>query len=89
MKNYHFIYDNYNVGFADENNNIICECKYAGCNYFEDGFALVTINNHIYGYINVLGIEVVKCEYCMLDAKLLLEKYKLNLKRIQQIKSFI
>lgn len=75
-------------GFINEKGEQICDCEYSWVDYFIDGFALIIYHNN-YGFLDTNGIEVITCCYTHEKATLLLEKYKLNLLRIQKIKIII
>ena len=79
---------NNKFGVININGDKICECVYDCIHVFYNGFATVECNNK-YGYINEQGVEVVPCNFNWNGADLMLEKYKLNLFRIQKLKTII
>jgi hypothetical protein len=42
-----------------------------------------------WGVIDTKGIEVINCEYKYDDVKIMLEKYKINQKRIEKLTNII
>lgn len=73
----------------DIHGKLLTNFKYDKLTYFSGGFSIVSLNNR-YGYIDKQGVEVVPCEYDVeLECDIMLEKYKLNLKRIEKLKTIV
>jgi hypothetical protein len=98
MKDYDYVTDYYDgvavvklnrkYGFIDKNGDELCECKYDYIFNTHREYSEVGIG-HKHGFINKQGVEIVSCIFNRIDANIMLEKYKLNLRRIQKLKIII
>ena len=59
---------NEKYGYIDKSGKEVIPCKYDAANDFNDGMALVAINDkdngYQFGYIDTEGKEVIPCQYC-------------------------
>ena len=98
MKDYGYVTEYYDgvaivelngkYGFINEKFEEICECKYDYIYNTHQEYSDIGID-HKHGFINKQGVEVVPCIYNIVEVDSALEKYKLNLLRIQKLKTII
>ena len=88
-KIYKKIFNDTMCGLININNDhIVCACKYQFICDFNGKYAKVAILGKI-GVINEKGIEIIKCEHEYMDIHKVLEKYILNLNRIEKLKTLV
>lgn len=75
-------------GIINNKGKEICDIKYDDINCFDYGYTLLSLNNK-FSYINEKGKEITPFVNTWFYADELLQKYKLNQKRIQKLKTIV